>query len=171
MSEFDHTPVRGVQFDLVDLPPEGLDLAGSLPAAEIGLEDEERLRYTAPVSYKIHLEPINGGNDLLVRGSVSTELESICDRCERPYGWKIDTNDVCHEFENAFGTTIDLSDGLREDILMAFPQHFLCKEECLGLCPRCGANWNDGPCDCPEESPEDDPENPWAALDQLKPQK
>ena len=34
MGEFSNTPVRGVQFDLVDLPPEGLDLEGEVPAEE-----------------------------------------------------------------------------------------------------------------------------------------
>ena len=167
MGEFSNKPVKGVQFDLVDLPPGGLDLAGALPAPELGLEDEERFRFTAPVEYHLHLEAVNGGNDLLVTGSLKTALESVCDRCEGLFSWKIETKEVCHEFENAFGTTIDLSDGLREDILITFPQHFLCKEDCLGLCPRCGANWNEGPCDCPD-SAEVDEDSPWAALGQLE---
>lgn len=169
MSEFSNKPVRGVQFDLVDLPPEGVDLEGEVPAAELELLDEERTWFTAPVSYHLHLEPINGGNDLLVRGNLNTSLESICDRCESVFGWNIDTNDVCHEFENAFGTTVDLSESLREDILMDFPQQFLCREDCLGLCPRCGANLNEGDCECPEGFPGDDLENPWGALDGFTP--
>lgn len=167
MSEFSNKPVKGVQFDLVDLPPQGVDLDGSVPALELGLEDEERFWFTAPVEYHLHLEAINGGNDLLVKGNLKTAMDCVCDRCEGVFSWPIETEEVCHEFENAFGTTIDLSDALREDILITFPQHFLCKEDCLGLCPRCGANWNDGPCDCPDDSGEEDEDNPWAALDQL----
>ncbi|MCQ2396859.1 MAG: DUF177 domain-containing protein, partial [Lentisphaeria bacterium] len=169
MSEFSNKPVRGVQFDLVDLPPEGLDLDGEVPAVELDLSDEERTWFTAPVAYHLHLEPINGGNDLLVRGRLRTSLESVCDRCETVFGWNIDTDDVCHEVENAFGTTVDLSESLREDILMSFPQQFLCRDDCMGLCPRCGANLNDGACGCPDGFPGDDLENPWGALDGFDP--
>ncbi len=170
MSEFSNKPVRGVQFDLVDLPPEGLELSGSVPAEELSLEDEERFRFLSPVEYHLRLEAINGGNDLLVQGKLSVQMEAVCDRCEAAYSWKIETDDVCHEVENAFGTTVDLSDGLREDILMAFPQRFLCREDCLGLCPHCGANLNEGPCGCPDEDEEGfEEENPWSALDGLSP--
>lgn len=170
MSEFSDKPVRGVQFDLVDLPPEGVDLSGSVPADEIGLEDEERLRFPVPVEYRLHLEPINGGNDLLVRGSVATEAEAVCDRCEERYRFPIAADDLCYEFEKPFGTTVDLSDGLREDILTALPQRFLCREDCQGLCPVCGTNWNTGSCDCYKEEDEFCAANPWSALDALAPE-
>lgn len=35
-----------------------------------------------------------------------------------------------------------------EDLLLEFPSRFLCKEDCAGLCPKCGKNLNLGPCDC-----------------------
>lgn len=169
MSEFSNKPVRGVQFDLVDLPSEGVDLDGVVPTEELELADEARTWFTSPVTYHLHLEAINGGNDLLVRGNLKTSLESICDRCETVFAWNIDTNDVCHEVENAFGTTVDLSESLREDILMSFPQHFLCREDCRGLCPKCGANLNQGDCGCPEDLPLDESEDPWSALDGFTP--
>ncbi len=167
MGEFSHNSLRGVQFDLVDLPPEGVDLAGEASPEELGLLAEERLRYLSPVEYHLHLEAINGGADLLARGTLAVTVEARCDRCDEPFSWRVTTEDVCHEVENAFGTTVDLSDGLREDILMSFPQRFLCREECQGLCSRCGANLNQGPCGCPgEDSSEEDP---WSALDGVVP--
>lgn len=165
MGEFSNTPVRGVQFDLVDLPPEGLDLEGEVPAEELGLEDEDRRRFVSPVAYRLHLEPINGGNDMLVRGSLSCEYEGVCDRCEEVFRRKIETSEVCHELEKPFGTTVDLTEDLREDILMLFPQRLLCREDCRGLCPRCGADLNEGPCQCEDEAPpEGEEDDPWAAL-------
>ena len=37
---------------------------------------------------------------------------------------------------------------LRDDILLELPSKFLCKESCKGLCPKCGKNLNEGPCNC-----------------------
>ncbi|HCC02150.1 MAG TPA: nucleic acid-binding protein [Ruminococcaceae bacterium] len=44
--------------------------------------------------------------------------------------------------------SLDVDNLLREDILLALPTKFLCKEDCKGLCPICGKNLNEGPCDC-----------------------
>ncbi len=43
---------------------------------------------------------------------------------------------------------LDLDETLVEQLEMEFPLRFLCKEDCLGLCQRCGKNLNEGPCDC-----------------------
>ena len=55
--------------------------------------------------------------------------------------------------------TVDLRPALREQWLLAAPGFALCREECKGLCPRCGADLNLGPCECISEI---DPR--WSAL-------
>jgi uncharacterized protein len=59
---------------------------------------------------------------------------------------------------------IDLRPAIREEWLLAAPSFALCRDTCKGLCPRCGKDLNDGPCDCAEESV--DPR--WDALKKLK---
>jgi len=54
---------------------------------------------------------------------------------------------------------LDLTEALREEVFLAVPAFVECRPDCKGLCPRCGANLNDGPCDCP---PAGDPR--WDAL-------
>lgn len=49
------------------------------------------------------------------------------------------------------GPDIDISIGIRETILLALPTVPLCKEDCLGLCPKCGKNLNKGRCNCKTE--------------------
>jgi uncharacterized protein len=44
---------------------------------------------------------------------------------------------------------VDLRPAIREQWLLAAPAFALCREECKGLCPRCGADLNAGPCECP----------------------
>jgi len=57
----------------------------------------------------------------------------------------------------------DLTELLRQSILLALPMRPLCSEECKGLCPHCGANLNEGPCGCPTDLDA----NPFAALAKL----
>jgi uncharacterized protein len=47
---------------------------------------------------------------------------------------------------------LDLTPVVREDLLLSIPMHALCRPDCKGLCPQCGANWNEGPCDCRDET-------------------
>src|SRR5256886_5465599 len=56
-------------------------------------------------------------------------------------------------------TQIDLRPAVREELLLAAPQWVVCREDCRGLCPRCGKDLNAGPCGCP---PAGDPR--WQAL-------
>jgi len=46
---------------------------------------------------------------------------------------------------------LDIDHDLVDDLVLEFPTLFLCKEECAGLCPKCGKNLNFGPCDCPKK--------------------
>ena len=54
------------------------------------------------------------------------------------------------------GDHLELAPMLREQVILASPMHPLCSDACLGLCPRCGKNLNEGPCQCaaaPTEGP------------------
>ena len=47
---------------------------------------------------------------------------------------------------------LDLTPVVREDFLLSIPMHALCRPDCKGLCPQCGDNWNEGPCDCRDDA-------------------
>jgi uncharacterized protein len=53
---------------------------------------------------------------------------------------------------DARSNTVDLREAIREQWLLAAPAYPLCREDCKGLCPRCGADLNLGPCNCPQET-------------------
>ena len=46
---------------------------------------------------------------------------------------------------------LDMDEQLRAQLEMEFPVRFLCREDCKGLCQRCGKNLNEGKCDCVEK--------------------
>ncbi len=58
---------------------------------------------------------------------------------------------------------LELSPVVREDFLLSIPISAVCRPDCKGLCPSCGKNWNEGPCDCEDTSI--DPR--WAGLADL----
>lgn len=58
--------------------------------------------------------------------------------------------------------TLDLEEAVRQFWRTALPMQPLCRPECRGLCPRCGQDWNAGPCTC---QPEGDPR--WSELGSL----
>jgi uncharacterized protein len=59
---------------------------------------------------------------------------------------------------------IRVADVVREQILLAVPEQIFCKDDCKGLCPKCGSNLNLIDCKCAD----DDIDPRWAALKNLK---
>ena len=58
---------------------------------------------------------------------------------------------------------LDLSEAVREEVLLAVNPYVVCDPACPGLCPKCGADLKEGPCGCSED--ESDPR--WDALREL----
>ena len=101
-------------------------------------------------------------------GRVKTELELGCSRCLEPYRTPVDTafdlrylpgtenaGDEEREVENddlsaAYyrDEQIDLGQLIEEQIYLVLPMKPLCRPECRGLCPQCGANLNADTCAC-----------------------
>jgi len=101
-------------------------------------------------------------------GTIETTLELACGRCLEPYRLPVavgfdlrylpqseNRGDEEREVEEddlstAFyqGETINLGDLVREQLYLALPMKPLCRAECRGLCPECGANLNAVTCGC-----------------------
>jgi uncharacterized protein len=108
------------------------------------------------------------------QGRLQATLTTECARCLTPFEQAVSSR-ISELFyyppENApegaakvgDDVHVDLAPLVREDIFLGIPMHALCRPDCKGLCPNCGQNWNDGPCDC--EAERRDPR--WAALNQL----
>ena len=117
----------------------------------------------------------NTAGVLMMEGQVRTTIHGICDRCagsfDREVTFPIDVVLVTelaneeNEDEWVFpleGDSADLDDIVRTVFVLNLDSKLLCKEDCKGLCPKCGKNLNDGPCNCQKEL---DPR--FAALKQL----
>ena len=130
-----------------------------------------------PVSEPVLAEGVvkNTAGVLMMTGKVSTCIHGICDRCaanfDREVSFPIEVVLVTemsneeNEDEWVFpleGDSADLDDIVRTVFVLNLDSKLLCREDCKGLCCRCGRNLNDGPCACQKEL---DPR--FAALKQL----
>lgn len=64
--------------------------------------------------------------------------------------------------------TVDMDEALNEALILSLPLRVLCREDCAGLCPRCGKNLNEGKCDCPVKETDPRMAPLQALLDRLK---
>ena len=126
---------------------------------------------------------IHTDRSILVRGTLHTEVETTCSRCLSLSNYPLTLNieeeyfptaDVASgsllpDPEEPSNFTVDehhilnLTEATRQYVLLAIPMKPLCRENCAGLCPNCGHNLNQEPCDCPPQGI--DPR--WSELDKL----
>ncbi len=152
-----------------------LELEGHLDPDDPVLADLDP-RLATPLH--LRLEAHQAGPDVVVRGRMQGEVDLECARCLKPVRHTIDeevtllyvegVDEAAAEDQEAYllpetGWTLDLGPALREHLALAMPGHVVCREDCRGLCPTCGTDRNEAPCEC-EASDEDDR---WAALRRL----
>ena len=121
------------------------------------------------VDVDVVLEAVEGG--IVAEGHVSAGWVGECRRCLGPVSGAIQA-DVSELFVPEpeegeaypiLGDHIDLEPLAREAIVLALPLVPLCRPDCKGLCPNCGADLNAGPCACETNNRD----ARWSALDAL----
>ena len=97
----------------------------------------------------------------LVRGTLKGSVKLPCDRCAESFEFDVDVEfDAYEQLPEREGedeprvrvvsgqTQLDLGAILWEEFALALPVKPLCSDECLGVCPGCGKDLNQGPCEC-----------------------
>ena len=128
-----------------------------------------------PVTGELSL--VGTGRTVSLTGRVRTKVRLVCGACVQPFSQSLECA-IHEEFEAVRapapqdGTTrveaalggddfvvsvepdevVDLSEIVRQHLLLALPIAPRCGEDCRGLCPTCGADLNTGPCACPRDS-------------------
>lgn len=153
----------------------------SLSPAEIELE-QENVKLIETV--KITGELAKGIAQVDVGGVIDAKAEIECTRCLQPIEKKLEIpfkatfiapEDLTKEKESELNESdldvsvyendkIDMTELVREQIILNLPEQIFCREDCKGLCAKCGENRNLIDCKCEEK--EIDPR--WSALKNLK---
>ena len=143
-----------------------IEMPGGRKSFEVTL-DPERLADPAILRFKyppeVRGEVVNTAGLLNLRGKLKTEMTCVCDRCGTAFDRKKvlsldvplaadvadeDSEELSPEVFEIEGDGIDLDEVLETCFILDMETKCLCREDCLGLCPTCGKNLNEGPCSC-----------------------
>ena len=116
---------------------------------------------------RVAVDYYRAGLDLFFTGAVTGDVVGTCARCLDDYPFPLDRQFAfvltprvaavggggqlaVDELERSTytGEEVDVTPLVYEETILALPTRALCGEGCRGLCPRCGANLNQGPCGC-----------------------
>ncbi|MBR3292888.1 MAG: DUF177 domain-containing protein [Oscillospiraceae bacterium] len=139
-----------------------------IPGESVSFETEletEGLEFPAVRAYltKPHAvgRVVNEAGVLRLEGTLTAELDCVCDRCGTPitrtkqtplHATIVEEDDGENpELFLLEGTEIDLDEILVTNFVLDMESKLLCREDCQGLCHRCGKNLNLGPCGCGKE--------------------
>ena len=125
--------------NLRHLEAHSIHLEGELSVAELDIDTKDQVIEVAqPLQYNLEVEKIEDG--LLLQGDLHLVLACKCVRCLKPFKYRLDLEEGAYHVplkgEDAapvINDCVDLTPFVREDILLAFPQHPLCDRECRGL--------------------------------------
>ena len=120
---------------------------------------------------EVHIEIYKTGGKYVLEGDLKGGLQVRCDRCLEIYHSDLESRfrlflmpappgsdeselelseeDLSVDF--IVEDEIEMDEFVREQVYLSLPMKTLCKEDCSGLCPICGANLNMGPCECRPE--------------------
>ncbi len=167
--------------DLSSVGAEPKTITRTFDVNEIDLAGED-VELTRPVEIAGEISKL--GKKTTLTGTITTAISRDCTRCLEPV-----KSGLMFEFETSFldaddadtkaeaevapedldvslveDGKVSLADIIREQILLALPIQNFCRQDCQGLCQKCGANLNLIDCKCTDE----DVDPRWAALKNLK---
>ncbi|MBN2412196.1 DUF177 domain-containing protein [candidate division KSB1 bacterium] len=142
--------------------------------SEIDLDEQE---FYHPINLVFNINKI--GSEVFLKVQLDTSVALVCDRCLADYKYKLnETVSIVCTTDNSLVTKdedgiyfisettneINITDSIRDALILNIPQKKLCSEKCKGLCAQCGVNLNDETCNCKSEKI--DPR--WEALKKIK---
>ena len=154
-----------ITFSYSRLEKENIRLEGVEPPEFIVLAEGDTFTVASDVFYALDVSKVSGG--ALVSGEAEVTIAGECGRCLADVSRKVTTGGFQFFVETPPGTEIcDISEEVRTEITLALPMNLLCKDDCRGLCPECGADLNFEKCSCRPKPSRGS--GVWDALDGLK---
>lgn len=148
--------------NLADVGPDGLELEADLSPDILDVKPNDPVHGTGLIHCELHCQIVD--QEFLANGSLSTQTEMRCRRCDCIFHGEVNRLQYNYNEElEPMPESVDLTEDIRESILLAFPSYPVCRDSCKGLCAQCGANLNEETCNC--KPPED---MRWGDLDRLE---
>jgi uncharacterized protein len=142
---------------------------GTVREYYLGREEAGYMREVRWVQGRVRFLRVSNG--LLATAKMEVQVEMVCSRCLEPMeqvlafefqeqyfplqdverGLPLPAPEDPAAFTIGQNHVLDLREALRQYTTLAMPMQPICQAECQGLCPQCGANLNQGPCQCPPQ--------------------
>ena len=150
--------------DLRSLPQDGKHIEGSVPPSFFALRPDDPVRPVSPLTFSLDIT--HDEKDVLVAGSLSAIFSLECGRCTERFEHELSLPDYQLELPLENNPTMDLTEAIREDILLALPSYPRCEDGNISprACPAEGRFQSDEA----SAGPQGGDRGVWDALDKLK---
>ena len=127
-----------------EIPEQGMSIKGEFDPGMLKLQTKQIHFLTL-----LHVEcfTTKTTEDLFVKCNLSAKIKEICSRCLEEFEMEL-AKKVELYYQLRGELAIELDDSIRNEIIIDYPIKMLCKQDCKGLCQRCGKNLNKGSCSC-----------------------
>jgi len=156
-----------MNIDIDRLPAEGLNIIRDFEILSGDLVEDNAVSLK-PLHADVFIHQV--GEEVYVKGQISTSVNFICCRCLSPFEFAVDSHfdlvflpeeldvlkdqlerdDVNKLFY--YSRSLNLEEVVLEQLNLTFPLRPLCSEDCQGICPVCGRLINNGDCSCAQKS-------------------
>ncbi len=134
-----------MRIDVRQIPETGLMLTEEFSSKKLDL-DTDIIKFLSPVKAKAVVSKSYGA--VKVSLALSSLISISCGRClkevKKDFSREIELNYAVDKSDSM----LDLDSDIREEIILDYPIKPLCDTDCKGLCLKCGANLNEGGCNC-----------------------
>ena len=124
------------------IPEEGLELDTTYDPSALEM-DRPDVHVVEPLH--LHGRATREANELFVSAEVDYHLTLACARCLADIDARASKSLLLH-YDTKRQQVVDITDDVRQEIMLEYPLTALCRPECRGLCATCGVNLNDGAC-------------------------
>lgn len=134
-----------MKIKIAQIPDSGLQLSESCRPSDLDLNRAD-IKFTEPIN--LSCEVSKGIDNVSISLKINATMHLNCSKCLEeftiPLSKEVKLNfPIEHKKE-----VVDLTDNLREEIMLGYPLKPLCRPDCRGLCSNCGQNLNQGKCGC-----------------------
>jgi len=154
--------VRFLIIPLVDISDKEIIIEGSDKVKNYDLNSFSSFKPLDEIKFKFCISNIS--EQLIIKGKISLDVRLQCSRCIEFFSTTLQVSDFLRNLSlGEDQNEVDITDEIREELVLNIKPFPVCMNDCKGICPQCGKNLNRNNCYCVNESFS----NTWSVLDKL----
>ncbi len=134
-----------INVSVTKIPYEGLKVKESCDAAVLDLS-LEHIKIERPIEIVADFHKV--GDTVTVDLKICAFAKMVCGRCLEEFEKKLETRSQLDYTIEPNEHNLDITDEIREELILEYPASLLCNSNCKGLCSKCGKNLNEETCNC-----------------------